>query len=171
MRGQLVDALPWFVVPVLVAVLLRLTVVGAFVIPSSSMEDTLPVGDRVLTVNRVFTPERGDIVVFRDPGSWLADHGDLIKRVIAVGGDTVACAGPGEPVTVNGRPLDEPYIKRGANPSESAFSQTVPEGFLWVMGDNRPVSADSRVNGLVPVSSVVGVAKLVYWPVTEWKVL
>lgn len=170
----------------------------AFFIPSASMHDTLLEGDRVL-VNKLvpgpFDIHRGDIVVFSDPGGWLPeaektqttvvqdaliavglmpqqseDH--LIKRVIGLPGDRVAAAGDGSPVTVNGQPLDESeYLAPGASPSEIAFDVVVPEDSLWVMGDNRQQSADSRWHlgdpggGTVPVDDVVGTAFVTLWPV------
>ncbi len=142
---------------------------------------------------------RGDIVVFKDPGGWLSaeqiepdrgqgvgatvrrtlsfvgllpqDSGEhLIKRVVGVGGDRVVCCDKNQRVTVNGTPIDEtPYLAPGARPSAKPFDVTVPRGYLWVMGDNRPVSADSRAHGdlnkgMVPVGDVVGKAFVVVWP-------
>ncbi|WP_255595361.1 signal peptidase I [Cellulomonas sp. C5510] len=178
--------------------------VQAFFIPSASMHDTLLEGDRVL-VNKLapgpFDLHRGDVVVFADPGGWLTeqdvpetnalqdvliaiglmpqqseDH--LIKRVIGLPGDRVASAGDGSPVTVNGVPVDESaYLAPGAGPSEIAFDVTVPEGSLWVMGDNRQHSADSRWHlgdpggGAVPVSDVVGTAFVTLWPLDRISLL
>jgi signal peptidase I len=141
---------------------------------------------------------RGDVVVFRDPGGWLptddqdtsgvraAVHNalvfvgvapattpsDLIKRVIGVGGDTVICCDGEKRITVNGVPLTEPYLYPGdrAAPSLAEFSVRVPEGRLWVMGDHRSSSADSRFHlgdpggGFVPVDDVVGRAFARVWP-------
>jgi signal peptidase I len=179
--------------------------VQAFSIPSESMRNTLQVGDRVLVDKFTpwfgATPERGDVVVFRDPGNWLADEPqphqnalqqalafvglapaadekDLIKRVIAVGGDTVDCE-RGQPVRVNGVALDEPYLYPGATPcgKRPPGKVTVPEGMLWVMGDNRDNSADSRFHvdqpggGFVPVKNVIGRAFAVAWPLSHWSTL
>jgi signal peptidase I len=174
--------------------------VQAFFIPSESMHETLIEGDRVLVSKLrpgPFDLRRGDIVVFKDPGGWLSgqvttepgefrkvvnealtwvgllpqDSGEhLIKRIIGLPGDHVACAGDGEPVTVNGVALDEPYLAPGAIPSESAFDVVVPEGTLWLMGDNRQASADSRANmgrpggPFMPVENVVGAAFVTVWP-------
>ena len=174
--------------------------VQAFFIPSPSMHDTLIEGDRVLVSKLTpgpFDLHRGDIVVFKDPGGWLTDVtkpkesalqtavGDaltfvgllpqdagehLIKRVIGLPGDHVASTGAGAPVTVNGVALDEPYLAPGAIPSEIPFDVTVPAGELWVMGDNRQHSADSRWNmgkpggPFVPMGNVVGVAFVTVWP-------
>ncbi|GAA1093354.1 hypothetical protein GCM10009663_41260 [Kitasatospora arboriphila] len=143
-------------------------------------------------------PGRGEVVVFRDPGGWLendrnpSDDGpvvkkvkqvfssvgllpsdnehDLIKRVIGVAGDTVECCDPQGRVKVNGNPVDEPYLAPGNVPSRQPFKVTVPAGRLWVMGDHRDLSADSRFhmsnpgNGTIPVSNVVGRAFLIAWP-------
>lgn len=183
-----------------ISVLIKTFLVQAFYIPSGSMENTLLVNDRVLVNKLVDQPDeirRGDIVVFRDPGGWLggstavSDNGsllglvrdglvfvglapaagqeDLIKRVIGVGGDTVACCDNGR-ITVNGVPLEEPYLYPGDDPSAESFSVRVPTGKLWVMGDHRSVSEDSRAHrqqpggGFVPVSDVVGRAFSIVWP-------
>ncbi|WP_377269204.1 signal peptidase I [Peterkaempfera sp. SMS 1(5)a] len=146
--------------------------------------------------------KRGDVVVFKDPGNWLPasertssddgpvmrgvknvftfvgllpsdNEGDLIKRVIGVGGDTVACCDSSGHLTVNGQPVDEPYIAPDNPPSRITFKVTVPQGRLWVMGDHRDVSADSRFhmtdfgNGTIPLSNVIGRAMLVAWPVSR----
>jgi len=148
------------------------------------------------------TPSRGEVVVFHDPGGWLpenppassnplvrgiqtglsfiglmpsADEKDLIKRVIGVGGDTVACTGSG-PVTVNGKALNEPYVFPGNTPCTPGmpFKVTVPKGHIWVMGDHRQDSLDSRFHtkeaghGFVPNSDVVGRAVVVAWPINRW---
>jgi len=170
----------------------------AFFIPSASMHDTLLEGDRVLVSKLApgpFDLHRGDIVVFADPGGWLGDQSvpdtnvvqdaliaiglmpqqsedHLIKRVIGLPGDRVASAGDGSPITVNGVPVDESeYLAPGASPSEIQFDVTVPADSLWVMGDNRQHSADSRWHlgdpggGSVPMSDVVGTAFVTLWPV------
>ncbi|MCQ4046099.1 signal peptidase I [Streptantibioticus rubrisoli] len=196
-------------VALLIALVLKTFLVQAFVIPSGSMEDTIRIGDRVL-VDKLTpwfgsTPQRGDVVVFKDPGHWLdgepkpkpdpegvkqikefftfigllpaANEQDLIKRVIAVGGDKVACCDVQGRVTVNGKALDEPYLKPGNPPSQIKFSLTVPAGRLWVMGDHRSDSADSRYHmdepggGTVAESQVVGRAFVIAWPFSHWRTL
>lgn len=192
-------------IALLLALLIKTFLVQAFSIPSDSMQNTLQRGDRVL-VDKLTPwfgsePERGEVVVFHDPANWLsgeptpnpnfaqqilskiglmpsADEKDLIKRTIAIGGDTVECK-KGGPVVVNGKPLDEPYIYPGNTPCDDApFGPiTVPKGKIWVMGDHRQNSQDSRYHmqdstqGFVPVDKVVGRAVVVAWPVTRWATL
>jgi signal peptidase I len=153
----------------------------------------------------IWDVHRGDIVVFKDPGGWTssaqelpAEHGlsawikgaaqalglapasseeFLIKRVIGMGGDRVACTGGGAPLTVNGVEIDEPYLKPGSDPSRAEFDVVVPEGAIWVMGDNRDNSADSRAHqegelkGAVSLDDVVGVAKIRTWPLNRLGIL
>lgn len=199
----------WRELPLLIGIALVLALViktfllQAFSIPSNSMQDTLQIGDRVL-VDKLTPwfgsePERGEVVVFNDPGGWLpeqnveqnfvqtafsfiglmpsADEKDLIKRVIGVGGDTVECK-KGGPVEVNGKPLDEPYLYPGNTPcDDKPFGPIkVPEGRMWVMGDHREDSLDSRYhdknhNGTVPMDKAVGRAVVVAWPLDRWGTL
>jgi signal peptidase I len=200
--------LPGIVITALViSVLIKTFLVQAFYIPSGSMENTLLVNDRVLVNKLADKPDeihRGDVVVFRDPGGWLdggqpgrggliglirdglvfvglapaAGEEDLIKRVIGVGGDTVACCDAQGRVTVNGVPLDEPYLYPGDKPSDDSFAPVkVPAGELWVMGDHRSVSEDSRAHrnqpgkGFVPVKDVIGRAFTVVWPLDRARLL
>ncbi len=176
----------------------------AFYIPSGSMNDTLVFNDRILVQKVSYwgsaSPERGDIVVFDDPGGWLDESeapqassavakalevfglfptgGHLVKRVIGIGGDTVACCDKQGRVTVNGTPLHESgYLAPGEKPSLITFKQKVPDGYLWVMGDNRSQSADSRVHlgdpggGFVPEEDVVGKVFSVVWPLDHMRLL
>lgn len=177
------DILLWCVLPVLIVLGLRLFVFGMYAIPSGSMENTIRPGDRVITTHlspRPIALRRGDIIVFKDPANWLANEGAthnsdrLIKRLIGLPGDTVECTGGGAPIVINGVPIDESaYLKPGVEPSRSAFSVTVPAGRLFVLGDNRANSADSRAHtndgaqGLVPVGDVEGVAFMRYWPLNR----
>lgn len=148
---------------------LRFFVVGTYEIPSSSMEDTIQIGDRVFSEKISYygrDPQPGEVVTFDDP---LKENTTLIKRVIAVGGDVVDLQ-DGK-VLVNGQALDEPYTQgKPSDPLdvtgvEVEFPYTVPNGYLWVMGDNRTNSADSRYFGAIPVSSVSGHANIIYWPI------
>jgi len=173
--------------------------VKPFSIPSGSMEDTLRIGDRVLVNRAVFHTrdiERGDVIVFngtdsfvpageaptRNPisgavawfgqslGLMAPDSTDFVKRVIGVAGDHVTCCDAQGRIEVNGVPLDEEYLYPGDVPSLESFDVVVPEGKLWVMGDHRSNSADSRAHmgdpggGFVPVDKVVGRAMMVLWP-------
>ncbi|WEV29667.1 signal peptidase I [Streptomyces sp. 71268] len=195
-------------IALLLALLIKTFLVQAFSIPSDSMQNTLQRGDRVL-VDKLTPwfgsePERGEVVVFHDPGGWLdeapqsdsgpigegvqkvlsfiglmpsAEEKDLIKRVIAVGGDTVECKNDG-PVKVNGKALDEPYIFPGDTPcGDKEFGPIhVPEGRIWVMGDHRQDSLDSRYhqnldNGTVSNDEVVGRAIVKAWPINRWGTL
>ncbi|MFE3325609.1 signal peptidase I [Streptomyces sp. NPDC059176] len=193
-------------IALLLALLIKTFLVQAFSIPSDSMMDTLQRGDRVL-VDKLTPwfgsePQRGEVVVFHDPGGWLdgaeapepnavqkflsfiglmpsSEEKDLIKRVIAVGGDTVECKRGGK-VMVNGKSLDETsYIRPGSTPcDDNPFGPVkVPKGSIWVMGDNRQNSLDSRYhqelpgNGTVKNDEVVGRAIVVAWPFNRWSTL
>jgi signal peptidase I len=184
-----------------ISALVRTFLLQAFWVPSGSMEQTLIRGDRILVWKPGGDPGHGDVVVFRDPSDWLADPvppeglsgvlnkvgtfvgilpsssgDDLVKRVIGVGGDTVACCSPDGRIVRNGEPIDEPYVYPGDPTDQVTFSVTVPDGRLFVMGDHRSDSADSRFHldeddGTVPVEDVVGVAKVIMWPIPRWATL
>jgi signal peptidase I len=184
------------VVAVTVAALLRMFVVQAFVVPSGSMLPTIEQTDRIV-VSKLSDADRGDVVVFEDPGGWLtaaehthertslvgralefvgilpaSDTGYLVKRLIGLPGDRVACCDDRGRVTVNGEPLVEPYLPRGTTPSLQQFDVTVPRGRIWVMGDNRANSGDSRPhvvdgNAFVPMRNVVGPAFAIVWPLSD----
>ena len=137
-------------------------VVEAFYIPSESMVPTLRVGDRVLVnkfIYRFTDPERGDIVVFE---SVEGGGEDLIKRVVGVPGDEISVRGGR--LLVNGEPQKEPYVNKKYPDRSSSAPTTVPEGHVFVMGDNRANSRDSRYFGPVPERKIEGEAFLRFWP-------
>lgn len=152
---------------------LRTFVVEAYEIPSGSMEDTIMTGDRLFYEKVTYyfeEPQRGDIVAFADPE---IPSRILTKRVIATGGETVDLI-DGQ-VYVNNVPLNEPYVDgepseplTPAYGTEITYPYTVPEGELWVMGDNRTNSQDSRYFGAIDVLSVTGKALLTYWPLDHF---
>jgi signal peptidase I len=194
------------VIALALALVVKTFVVQAFFIPSGSMQNTLAINDRVLVNKLVYHfrgIDRGDIVVFNGEGSWdfggsaapsnpvvrFVDavegvvgitHGSdvYIKRVIGLPGDTVACCNLHGQVTVNGVALFESsYLYPGNPPSQQKFSIKVPPGRLWVMGDHRDVSYDSRGHmgdpggGTIPQSAVLGRAFVIVWPPSQWAFL
>lgn len=199
----LVELLLVVVVALVVAAFVRAFVAQAFFIPSGSMEQTLQEDDWIV-VSKLSTSlgsvQRGDVVVFGDPGEWLPDvqtssnpvrralefvgvapdtaEGDLVKRVIGVGGDTVACCDAQGRITVNGTPIDETYLYPGNNPGDAPvgcdgeFKVSVPSGYLWVMGDHRAISEDSRcqkdLQQFVPEDNIQGRTVAVIWPFSSW---
>ncbi|MEV8219632.1 signal peptidase I [Microbacterium sp. NPDC077391] len=211
-RGALVflrDVLVIIVIAALVSFVVKTFVVRSFYIPSGSMERTLLVNDRILVdelTPRFTGYDRGDVVVFKDPGGWLPpapqrparpplveavdwaltfvgisttdaqDH--LVKRVIGMPGDHVVCCNALGQITVNGSPINElGYLnlpEGDTAASDIEFDVTVPEDRIWVMGDNRDRSQDSRAHqelpggGFVPLENVVGRAFLTTWPLDRF---
>jgi signal peptidase I len=189
------------IVALAVSLLIKTLLVQFFFIPSGSMENTLQIQDRVAVNKLPFISKninRGDVVVFRDPANWLPEpySGDenrivakikeglvlvgvlpnpakqyLVKRVIGVAGDRVICCSKSGKLTINSKEATEPYIFAGNKVSEMDFNITVPEDKIWVMGDHRSASADSRYhqddvnNGFVPVSRITGRAYAIIWPI------
>lgn len=175
-------------ISIVIALIVRSFILQSFWIPSGSMENTLQRGDRVLVnklVYRFTEPARGEVIVFKAPMEWRSnpEDEDFIKRVIAVGGDTVSYSAEEEAISVNGQPLEETsYVYTNPDtgvtdlPSRDnfEFTVTVPDDRLWVMGDHRSASGDSRENYLrnghdvagatIPVDAVVGHAIMIVWP-------
>ena len=195
------------VLALIVSIVVKTFLLHFFYIPSGSMENTLQIGDRIAVnkFGALFSEvKRGEVVVFGDPDNWLGQSQSsddpklialiksglitvgvlpdpakqyLIKRVIGVGGDNVTCCDANNKLQVNGISVDEPYIVSGDKPSETKFNVDIPEGFIWVMGDHRAASADSRYqpdsanNGMVPLSKVVGRAVFIVWPIQNLGVI
>jgi signal peptidase I len=189
------------IVALAVSLIIKTFLVQFFFIPSGSMENTLQINDRVAVNKVPFISRsihRGDVVVFRDPANWLPEPYPgtenkvlakikegfvavgvlpnpakqyLVKRVIGVAGDHIVCCSKTGALEINGKSSVEPYIFAGNKPSEMDFNVTVPEGKVWVMGDHRGASADSRYhqddvnNGFVPVSRITGRVFSIIWPV------
>jgi signal peptidase I len=191
-------------IALVLAIVIKAFFMQAFYIPSASMNDTLVKNDRILVQKVSYwgggSPQRGDIVVFADPGGWLSPDeeqpavnpvakalelfglyptgGHLVKRVIGVGGDEVRCCDAQGRITVNGVPLNEKsYLAPGEKPSLIDFDVKVQPGYVWVQGDNRSNSADSRVHlgdpggGQVPVDDMVGKVFALVWPFDHAKLI
>jgi len=153
------------------AQVLKTFVIQPYVIPTGSMIPTIAIGDYVLaekiTYRFIHAPRTGDIVVFDDP---LRQHPQLIKRVIATAGQTVDIRD--DRVYVDGKLLQEPYTQgKPTKPGSVDLPIVVPNGQLWLMGDNRPNSGDSRYFGPRPVSRVHGRAFWTYWPLSAFGAL
>ncbi|MFC7466331.1 signal peptidase I [Brachybacterium sp. GCM10030252] len=197
------DTVLTMAVALLIAVLVKTFLIQPFYIPSASMNPTLLQDDKILVSKLtpgVFDLHRGDAVVFEDPDNWIPgdvtddptprvrmmmvlslvglapdpsqDH--LVKRLIGLPGDHVECEEEGGAVSVNGTELDEPYINPDTPACKAAFDVTVPDGKIWVMGDNRYASADSAYHevqgedGFVPEDNVTGKAEVIFWPAGRW---
>jgi signal peptidase I len=197
------DTLVTMVVALVIAVLVKTFLIQPFYIPSASMNPTLREDDKILVSKLspgVFDLQRGDVIVFEDPDDWIPgdatedptprvrvmmllsmvglapdpsqDH--LVKRLIGEEGDRVVCEEQGADVEVNGAALEEPYINPETPACQAAFDVTVPEGKVWVMGDNRYASADSAFHetrgdgGFVDESDITGRAEVIFWPAANW---
>lgn len=186
-------------IAIVVSFVIRTFFFRAFLIPSGSMENTLQINDRIfvnLIVDSQEQLERGDVVVFEDHQGWLppvesepnpflqalefvglypsGSEQHLVKRVIGMPGDHVTVDPESRQLVVNGTTIDEPYLHPEANGSDIDFEVTVPEGEMWVMGDHRNASGDSRAHmdgpndGFVNIDHVVGRAEVVAWPIDRW---
>lgn len=188
-------------VAIVLSFLIKTFLFRAFYIPSESMVNTLDVNDRIfvnLLVPEPFALQHGDVVVFRDTQGWLAPAAEkaagpftwvqggltfigllpdnseqhLVKRVVGLPGDHVVCCDAGGRLMVNGAPLDEGYINPAEVPQVRNFDVVVPEGKVWVMGDNRNHSADSRAHaesngGFVNIADIEGKAAVIAWPLNR----
>ncbi|MDR3128111.1 MAG: signal peptidase I [Bifidobacteriaceae bacterium] len=189
-----------------ISIIIRVFLFQPFIVPSGSMKPTLGVGNRILVSKLYPKPlgiNRQDIIVFKDPGGWLSlkniensqdnsllsaflkliglkdsnsDDNYLTKRLIGLPGDHITCDGKGGPIIINQTALQEPYIIEGALPSSMEINVTVPNDMLYVLGDNRSNSADSRYNkdkeynGFVPLNNVIGKVSAVIWPLDSFKI-
>jgi signal peptidase I len=162
------NAVEWVVViggAILITILLRTFAFQTFYIPSASMVPTLQVQDRIV-VNKIADDFHvGDIVVFERPDTWTAQHDVLIKRIVGTEGQTIEIRGG--VLYRDGEPVDEPYLPQGITMADFE-PVVVPEGHVFVMGDNRNQSSDSRENGPVPEENIVGRAALRIWPLGEF---
>ncbi|MDI3211805.1 signal peptidase I [Arthrobacter sp. AL12] len=188
-------------VAIVLSFLIKTFLFRAFFIPSESMVSTLDVNDRIfvnLLVPEPFALEHGDVVVFRDTKGWLVPAAEkeagpftwvqdgltfigllpdtseqhLVKRVVGLPGDRVACCDAGGRLLINGTAVDEPYINPAEVPQIREFDIVVPEGKVWVMGDNRNHSADSRAHtdsngGFVDIVDIEGKAAVIAWPLNR----
>lgn len=181
---------------VVLAAVVKTFFVQAFYIPSESMVPTLNVSDKLFVQKVAYwrgDPQRGDIVVFDDPGGWLLaaktptqpvqrflatvgllpTGGHLIKRVIGIGGDTVKCCDAKGRLLVNGHPITEPYVLDASVIKDRRFEVKVKDGYLWVMGDNRGRSLDSVAHiaeeggGQIAIGAVIGKAWVRVWPISR----
>jgi signal peptidase I len=193
------------VIAVVLSFLIKTFLFRAFYIPSESMVNTLDVNDRIfvnLLVPEPFALSRGDVVVFRDTQGWLAaapeketgpftwvqdgltfvgllpdsSEQHLVKRVIGLPGDHVICCDDAGKLTINGTPINETYVNSAEEPEIRTFDVVVPQGKVWVMGDNRNHSADSRSHldtngGFVDLADVEGKAAVIAWPLNRISVL
>ncbi|WP_416418717.1 signal peptidase I [Paenarthrobacter aromaticivorans] len=203
--GWLKEIVTVVAIAVVLSFLIKTFLFRAFYIPSESMESTLDVNDRIfinLLVPEPFALQRGDVVVFNDSQGWLpavlkkpagpldwvgdtlefvglaADDNEqhLVKRVIGLPGDHVSCCDAQGRVSINGTPVDETYINPAEVPQPNPFDIVVPAGKVWVMGDNRNHSADSRAHqevngGFINIEDIEGKATVIAWPVNRWTVL
>lgn len=200
------EILTIIVIALLLSFLIKTFLFRPFYIPSGSMEDTLQIDDRIFVnelVPEPFALHRGDVVVFKDTQGWLepvppeqpgvgtwlkdamtfigllpdASDQHLVKRLIGMPGDHVICCNPQGRIMVNGTPLNEPYLYPGAAPSNQQFDVVVPKGKIWVMGDHRNASADSRAHmdqpghGFVDIDDVEGRAVVIAWPLDRIGIL
>jgi len=178
--GCLVEVIETLVLTLVIFFVIQSFIAQPYQVQQQSMERTLEPGQYVLVdklTPRFDAYDRGDVVVFNPPATWTRENTPFIKRVIGVSGDTVEVRDDGL-VYVNGTPLDEAYTytndEDAPEPTEAGGDQNrwvVPDGELFVMGDHRQRSADSRVFGTIPIANVIGRAFLRYWPIATFGIL
>jgi len=187
------------VIAIIISFVIRTFFFRAFLIPSGSMEQTLQVNDRIfvnLLVDSEEQLDRGDVIVFEDQHGWLplaetepgafvqalefiglypsSSEQHLVKRIIGMSGDHITVDEDSRNLVVNGVEIHEPYLQPDVAGSDIDFEVTVPEGELWMMGDNRSDSGDSRSHtngpndGFVEIDQVVGRAEVIAWPIDRW---
>ncbi|MCL6603118.1 MAG: signal peptidase I [Paenibacillus sp.] len=177
-KNEVLEWMKAIAIALVLVVLIRWLLFKPFIVDGPSMKPNFHTGERVI-VNEILydirSPQRGEVIVFHVP----SEGRDFIKRVIGVAGDTVKVEG--DVVTVNGEPVNETYIQGAIDeahnnnalynnknfPNEKFADGTVPEGHIFVMGDNRSDSTDSRMIGFVPLGDIVGRADLIFWPVKD----
>nr|WP_241781788.1 signal peptidase I [Paenibacillus sp. DMB5] len=181
-KNEVLEWIKAIAIALVLVVLIRWLLFKPFIVDGPSMQPNFHTGERVI-VNEILydirSPQRGEVIVFHVP----SEGRDFIKRVIAVAGDTVKVEG--DVVTVNGEPVDETYIQEAIDarhainslynnkdfPNEEVPDGTVPEGHVFVMGDNRSDSTDSRMIGYVPLDDIVGRADLIFWPIQDISII
>ncbi|MEI2399346.1 MULTISPECIES: signal peptidase I [Paenibacillus] len=181
-KNEVLEWIKAIAIALVLVILIRWLLFKPFIVDGPSMQPNFHTGERVI-VNEILydirTPQRGEVIVFHVP----SEGRDFIKRVIGVAGDTVKVEG--DVVTVNGEPVNETYIQGAIDdahnnnslynnknfPNEDFTDGTVPEGHVFVMGDNRSDSTDSRMIGYVPLGDIVGRADLIFWPVKDITVI
>ncbi|MGN7760417.1 signal peptidase I [Paenibacillus sp. 22594] len=177
-KNEVLEWIKAIAIALILVILIRWLLFKPFIVDGPSMQPNFHTGERVI-VNEILydirSPQRGEVIVFHVP----SEGKDFIKRVIGVAGDTVKVEG--DVVTVNGEPVNETYIKGAIDqahnnnalynnknfPNEDFTDGTVPKGHVFVMGDNRSDSTDSRMIGYVPLGDIVGRADLIFWPVKD----
>ncbi|AIQ19022.1 MULTISPECIES: signal peptidase I [unclassified Paenibacillus] len=181
-KNEVLEWIKAIAIALVLVILIRWLLFKPFIVDGPSMKPNFHTGERVI-VNEILydirSPQRGEVIVFHVP----SEGKDFIKRVIGVAGDTVKVEG--DVVTVNGEPVNETYIQGAIDeahnnnalynnknfPNEDFTDGTVPEGHVFVMGDNRSDSTDSRMIGYVPLGDIVGRADLIFWPVKDISVI
>ncbi|GGF80490.1 signal peptidase I [Paenibacillus albidus] len=177
-KNEVLEWIKAIAIALVLVILIRWLLFKPFIVDGPSMQPNFHTGERVI-VNEILydirSPQRGEVIVFHVP----SEGRDFIKRVIGVAGDTVKVEG--DVVTVNGEPVSETYIQGAIDqahnnnslynnknfPNEDFADATVPEGHVFVMGDNRSDSTDSRMIGYVPLDDIVGRADLIFWPLKD----